>query len=150
MPQSLSQVIVHFVFSTKDRHPFIDERVIEALHAYLAAISRDFDCPCYRVGGVADHVHCAVSLGRQVTQSGWVEHLKTESSRWMKGKAKDYTHFSWQRGYGAFSVSPGHLAALLEYIDAQAEHHQKETFQDEYRRLLRKYSIEFDERYVWG
>ncbi|WP_269536949.1 transposase [Cerasicoccus fimbriatus] len=150
MPQSLSSVLVHFVFSTKDRYPYIDDGVMEAFHAYLASISRGLNCVTFRVGGVEDHVHFAVGLAREVSQSVWIEHVKTESSRWIKTQGEQYANFAWQRGYGVFSISPSHLPSLIEYINDQKEHHRRETFQDEYRRLLRKYGLAFDEKYVWG
>lgn len=119
------------------------------LFGYLATLSNDIDCPVHRVGGTDDHVHLAVTLGRQTSQSAWVEHVKIGSSKWIKHEWPEMHYFAWQRGYGAFSISPGHLGALVEYIDRQDEHHRKETFQDEYRRLLAKYQIDYDERYVW-
>ncbi|MFT4590308.1 MAG: putative transposase [Limisphaerales bacterium] len=96
-----------------------------------------------------DHVHLAVRLGRTVSQSGLVENLKKKSSGWIKRQAEKYAKFYWQKGYGAFSVSPQYLDDLLLYIDGQEEHHRTESFQDEYRRFLKKYGIEYDERYVW-
>ena len=100
-------------------------------------------------GGVADHVHLAVRLARTVTVAALVAELKTSSSQWLKTQARDLTGFAWQRGYGAFSVGPADLEALLAYIDDQEEHHRTKTFQDEYRMFLRKYAVDYDERYVW-
>jgi putative transposase len=146
LPLSLSFVLVHVVFSTKERAPFIGENVRPALHAYLATIARNADCECYRVGGVADHVHLAIRLDRTKNIAEMVAALKASSSKWMKtqGVAK----FAWQRGYGAFSVGPADREALIQYIDAQERHHQKRNFQEEMRAFLRKYGVEFDERYL--
>ena len=119
------------------------------MHAYLATLCRDRECEAYRVGGVADHVHLAVRLGRTVSQSDLVEDIKKTSSKWIKEQGTAYQSFFWQRGYGAFSIGFSQLDALLPYIDNQEAHHRTQTFQDEYRELLRKYKIEFDERYVW-
>lgn len=149
MPQSLSQVIVHLVFSTKNREPWLDPSLRPRLHAYLATLCRDRACEAYRVGGVADHVHIGLRLGRTVAQSDLVEDLKKISSRWVKEQGAAYAGFFWQRGYGAFSVAYSQLEALIAYIDRQEEHHRTRTFQEEYRELLQKYGIAFDERYVW-
>jgi putative transposase len=149
MPQSLSFLLVHLVFSTKDRAGVLDATVRPALHAYLATVARGADCECYRVGGVADHVHLAVRLSRTITTAMLVEELKTSSSKWLKTQSPALTAFSWQRGYGAFSVGPSDLEILRHYIDTQEEHHRRRSFQEEYRGFLTKYGIHFDERYVW-
>jgi len=149
MPQSLSYLLTHIVFSTKDRTPLLEATVRPALHAYLATVARNMDCECFRVGGVADHVHLAVRLSRTITMAQLIEELKTSSSKWLKAQSPALAAFAWQRGYGAFSVGPSDLSALLHYIDTQEEHHRTRTFQDEYRAFLTKYGIEFDERYVW-
>jgi len=149
MPQSLSFLLIHVVFSTKDRAPVLDASVRPSLHAYLATVARNADCECYRVGGIADHVHLAIRLARTVTTAKLVEELKTSSSKWLKTQSTALAAFSWQRGYGAFSVGPSNLDALLHYIDTQEEHHRKRTFQEEYRMFLTQYGVDFDERYVW-
>jgi len=149
MPQSLSYLLTHLVFSTKDRAPVLDAAVRPALHAYLATVARNADCECYRAGGVADHVHLAVRIARTVTVANLVEELKTSSSKWLKTQAPALSAFAWQRGYGAFSVGPADRVALVKYIEHQEEHHRTRTFQEEYRAFLKKYGIEHDERYVW-
>ena len=149
MPQSLSYILIHVIFSTKDRAPVLDQSICPSLHAYLATIARNLDCECYRVGGVADHVHLAIRLARTITVAQLVGEIKTTSSKWLKEQSEALDDFSWQRGYGAFSVGPGHLDALKQYIDTQPEHHRTRTFQEEYRAFLEKYHIPFDERYVW-
>jgi REP element-mobilizing transposase RayT len=149
VPQSLSFILIHVVFSTKDRAPLLSSNIRPALHAYLATVARDAECECYRVGGVADHVHLAIRLSRTVTTAKLVEILKTSSSKWLKTQSPELTDFAWQRGYGAFSVGPTDLEALRHYIDRQDEHHRTRTFQEEYRGFLTKYGVEFDERYVW-
>ena len=149
MPQSLSLNLVHLIFSTKDRMPLITRDVRPQLHAYLATVARHGDGECYRVGGVADHVHLAVRLSRTVALSDLISELKTSSSKWIKERSPELSKFSWQRGYGAFSIGPKDLDAVLAYIDGQEEHHRKKTFQEEYQGFLRHYGLEFDERYVW-
>ena len=149
MPQSLSFILIHVVFSTKDRKPDLDSAIRPALYAYLATVARNAGCECYRVGGVADHVHLAIRFSRTLTTAKLVEELKTASSKWLKIQSPALAAFGWQRGYGAFSVSASDLEALRQYIDNQEEHHRKRTFQEEYRAFLAKYGIEYDERYVW-
>lgn len=149
MPQSLANVIVHLVFSTKDRCACLVPSNRPALHAYLATVARNTGCDCLRVGGVADHVHLGIRLSRTVTLAALVEELKTSSSKWLKTQSPELGGFAWQRGYGAFSVGPADLDALLAYVDNQEEHHRTRTFQDEYRVFLKKHGITYDERYVW-
>ncbi|MBK7003145.1 MAG: IS200/IS605 family transposase [Rhodoferax sp.] len=149
MPQSLSYLLTHIVFSTKNRAPVLDTTVRPTLYAYLATVTRNVDCECLRVGGVADHVHLAIRLSRTITMAQLVEELKTASSKWLKIQSPALASFAWQRGYGAFSVGPSDLHVLLHYIDTQEEHHRTRTFQEEYRAFLNKYGIECDERYVW-
>ena len=150
MPQSLSFVLVHLVFSTKDRARVLTPAITAELYPYLASVARDHGCECYRVGGIADHVHLAIRLSRTTTIADLVENLKTCSSKWLKPKSPHLRHFAWQRGYAAFSTTPSALDPLLHYIETQEEHHRKYTFQDELRALLNKYAIEHDERYTWN
>jgi REP element-mobilizing transposase RayT len=147
MPQTLSFNLVHIIFSAKNRAPLINDDVSAALHAYLAGTARVLDCDCFRVGGVSDHVHLAVRLPTTKTAAKFVSEIKTGSSVWMKQQG--VTNFAWQRGYGLFSVGPADLGALTKYIDGQAMHHRKRSFQDEMRAFFEKYHIAFDERYVW-
>ena len=149
MPQSLSLVIVQLIFSTKDRCSCLAESVRSSLYPYLATVARNTGCECYRVGGVADHVHIAVRLSRTITVAKLVEDLKTSSSKWLKTQQRDLSGFAWQRGYGAFSIAPGDLESVIAYIDKQEVHHRKRTFQEGYRDLLSQCGIEFGERYVW-
>jgi REP element-mobilizing transposase RayT len=150
MSQSLSQVYLHIVFSTKDRRPFLsDINLRKATHAYLAGICRNHDSPAVIIGGVEDHVHVLCRMGRTITIADLIRELKRESSKWVKEQSAKLGLFHWQAGYGAFSVSPSHVEPLKTYIATQEDHHRRETFQDEFRRLLKKYGIEYDERYVW-
>jgi REP element-mobilizing transposase RayT len=146
MPQSLAFLLAHLIFSTKDRAPLLTANVRADLHSYLATIARNADCECYRVGGVADHVHIAVRLSRTITLAKLIQDLKTSSSHWLKTQSPALQHFSWQKGYGAFSVSPADLEPLRHYIDSQEDHHRKRTYQEEYRTFLVKYGVDFDER----
>jgi len=149
MPQSLSQVIIHIIFSTKNREPSIDRDLRPRLHGYLATVGRDKGSEVYRVGGVADHVHILATLSRTVSQAELLEEIKKHSSRWVKEIDSKYAGFAWQRGYGAFSIGRDECDEKIQYIDGQEDHHRTVTFQEEYRDFLKKHGIEFDERYVW-
>jgi putative transposase len=149
MPQSLSMVVIHVIFSTKDRMSLINPPVRANLHGYLATVARNADCEAYRIGGVADHVHLALRLSRTCTIADLVEELKTSSSRWLKTQSPALAKFAWQRGYACFSVGPTDIPALCKYIDQQEEHHRKRTFQEEYVMFLKKYGVEHNEEYVW-
>jgi REP element-mobilizing transposase RayT len=131
MPQSLSFLLIHVVFSTKDRAPLLDPEIRPTLHAYLATVTRNADCECFRVGGVADHVHLAIRLARTITVADLVESLKTSSSKWLKTQSPALAAFAWQRGYGAFSVGPSDRDGLLTYealIPSPEEQHRIATF----------------------
>jgi putative transposase len=149
MAQSLSYLLIHIIFSTKDRIPILDAKIRPELHAYLATVARNAECECYRVGGVADHIHLAIRLSRAITVSQLVMELKASSSKWLKVQSPTLAHFAWQAGYGAFSVGPSDLEALRSYIDTQEAHHRTRTFQEEYLAFLKKYGVEYDERYIW-
>ena len=150
MPQSLSAVYIHLVFSTKDRRPWLrDEAIRRDLHSYLGGVSKQLDCPTILVGGVEEHVHVLARFGRSITQAEWVKELKRISNAWVKGQGRDFEDFAWQAGYADFSVSQSKLDEVKEYIAGQEEHHRKVEFQEEFRALLRRHEIEWDERYVW-
>ena len=149
MPQSLSLVILHVIFSTKDRQPYLNPDTRPKLHAYLATVARNAGCEAYRVGGVADHVHLAIRLSRTVTLADLIQDLKTTSSKWLKPQSPALAAFAWQRGYGCFSVGPTDVDGLKAYIDDQENHHRTRTFQEEFRMFLKKYGVEYDEAYVW-
>jgi putative transposase len=150
MSQSLAQIYLHLVFSTKHRTPHLQDPALrQGMHAYLAGICNNLDSPALIVGGVADHVHLLCRLSKTLALADFLRELKRDSSKWIKDEAPALADFHWQNGYGAFSLSPSHVEPLRAYIARQEEHHQRETFQDEFRRLLRKYGIAYDERYVW-
>ncbi len=150
MPQSLVQIYVHIVFSTKHRKAFfVDNEFCRRTHRYFAGICRNLGWPALAVGGTEDHVHILCRLGKTGDVAGVIRDLKRDSSKWVKVERPILGDFHWQQGYGAFSISPSHVAALIEYITHQEEHHSRETFQEEFRRLCQKYGLEIDERYVW-
>jgi REP element-mobilizing transposase RayT len=149
MAQSLSNVYVHITFSTKYRYPFIDNAIEKDLWAYLGSICKALECNPIRVGGYIDHVHICCLLSKKITQIQLLEEVKKNSSKWIKTKGNQYEKFYWQDGYGAFSVNPSELEKVVEYIDNQHEHHRKRTFQVEFLAFLKKYNVEYDERYLW-
>jgi REP element-mobilizing transposase RayT len=152
MPQSFSQIHAHLVFSTKNRIPFLaNDDVRVETHNYLGGVSKQHDCPVIRVGGAADHVHLLAFLGRETAQADWVRDLKRASSIWVKERFKGIgmDDFAWQSGYGCFAICHDRLERVVQYVESQMEHHRKVGFQDEYRAILTKLGIQWDERYVW-
>ena len=150
MPQSLARVVLHVVFSTKKREPFLkDDDVRNRLHAYMAGVLQRIGCEPILVGGVEDHVHLLGNLSRTVTIAELVEEAKKSPSKWVKDQGPQYREFFWQSGYGAFSVSESNVEKVRAYIATQEEHHRKVSFQDEFRALCRKHGVEIDERYAW-
>lgn len=149
MPQSLSAVYIHLVFSTKNRWSYLrDQTTRTALHSYQGGISKTLHCPPITVGGVEDHCHLLARFGQTITQAEWVEELKRVSNSWLKEQEPRYSKFEWQGEYTAFSVSPSNLASVKRYIANQEQHHRKNGFQDELRELLRRHGLEWDERYI--
>lgn len=148
MPQSLAKVLVHLVFSTKDRQPIISEEVQPKLHAYLAGTLDKISCTSLQVGGVDDHVYLFFALGRTITIAKVVEECKTASSKWMKSSG-GVPSFTWQSGYGIFSISESQREQVITYLKNQKEHHQQLSFKDEFRILCKRYRITIDEQYVW-
>ncbi len=150
MPQSLSLVVLHVIFSTKGRHAILDSDTQPKLHAYLATVTRKAGCECYRAGGVADHVHLAIRLSRTLTIADLVENLKASSSKWLKTQSPGLVDFHGKRAYACFSVGPTDLIPLCAYaLMIKRTHHRTRTVQEEFRMFLKKYGIEHDEAYVW-
>jgi len=149
MGQSLVQNYIHIVFSTKYRQHLIHPPVEEELHAYLSGICNHLECQSIIVGGYTDHIHILCKLSKKIPLMKLVEELKSHSSKWIKTKDKKLENFYWQGGYGAFSVSPSKVDTIKKYIANQKQRHSKKPFQTEYRSLLLKFDVEFDERYVW-
>ncbi len=148
MPSTHLSLHYHVVFSTKNRAPLISASWRENLHAYLGGGVRNLDGIPEAIGGVADHVHLLLGLKATAALSDTVRDIKANSSRWVHGETGD-RGFSWQEGYGAFTVSASQLDAVRSYIANQEEHHRKRTFQEEYVELLKRSWVEYDERYLW-
>jgi REP element-mobilizing transposase RayT len=150
MPQSLAKILVHTVFSTKERRPFLRDKALGGeLHRYLGGVLGQLDCQPIIVGGTEDHVHFLCALSRTRDAATMVKEAKRGSSLWLKTKGPGLEDFAWQNGYGIFSIGFSQIEAVRNYIAKQEEHHRKMSFQDELRELLRRYAVEFDERYVW-
>ncbi len=149
MSQSLVKNLIHLVFSTKHRNPWLVPEIHHELYAYQSGIFKQWDSPALVIGGVEDHVHVLVSLSKNHAIKKIVEEVKKGSSKWLKTKGKRFAGFYWQAGYAGFSVSQSNIEKVETYIRNQAEHHKRMAFQDEVRKLLRSHEIEFDERYVW-
>jgi REP element-mobilizing transposase RayT len=150
MSQSLVKNLIHLVYSTKHRKPWIPEDVRERLWAYQAGILQQWESPALIIGGVEDHVHALFSLSKNYPLKKIVEEVKKGSSKWMKtDQGVENVEFTWQAGYAGFSVSQSMIPEVTKYIESQAEHHRQMSFQDELRALFTRHGIEFDERYVW-
>ena len=146
MPQSLSKVYVHIIFSTKIRQNLIDDRIENLLYEYLGGICKGLECNPVKVGGHKNHVHLLCLLSRKVSQMKLLEEIKKQSSKWIKTKGQAYSNFYWQDGYGIFSINPTETNKVIDYIQLQQEHHKHKSFQDEFIAFLKKYQVEYDER----
>jgi len=149
MGQSLVKNFIHIVFSTKHRTPIIHPPYNLELYSYLGGICNKLESQVVKIGGDSDHVHILCMLSKKIALATLLEELKSHSSKWIKSKDPSLMNFFWQDGYGAFSVNPKEVDKVISYIDNQQEHHKKRTFQDEYRAFLKKYKVEYDERYIW-
>jgi putative transposase len=150
MSQSLSKILLHVVFSTKERRPFLRDRALrDEMHRYLGGILNGLDCLPIIVGGVEDHVHVLCVLSRTCSPAEMVKEVKRGSSLWIKTRSPECADFAWQQGYGVFSIGFSQIEEVRRYIAGQEEHHAKTSFQEEFRRLLQRYEIGFNEAYVW-
>ena len=149
MGQSLVKNYMHIVFSTKYRQPLIQAPYEAELHSYLGGICNNLECQPIKIGGYTDHVHILCMLSKKIALMKLLEEVKSHSSKWIKTLDPSLQNFYWQDGYGAFSVEPSGVNKVSNYIANQHVHHSKRTFQDEFREILEKYAIEYDERYVW-
>lgn len=149
MGQSLIKNYIHIVFSTKHREKIIQPDVEAELHAYLGGICNKLECQVIKVGGYTDHIHILCMLSKKIALMKLLEEIKSHSSKWIKTKGGVYTNFYWQDGYGAFSVNPSEVDVVIAYIANQYQHHSKKTYKNEYRTFLKKYQVEYDEKYVW-
>ena len=149
MAQSLANNLIHLVYSTKHRQPWLPEPVRESLFAYQGGIFSEWDSPALTINGVEDHVHALFLLSKNHALKKVVEEVKKGSSKWLKAVGTQNLDFQWQNGYAAFSVSESNVPNVRRYIDCQQEHHRRMTYQEELRTLLQRHGVEFDERYIW-
>lgn len=148
MPQTLTHLLTHVIFSTKDRRAMIDADLKPRLHAYLGGIVREIGGHALAINGMADHVHLLLSLPPKISIAEAVRLMKTNSSKWAHEQAKRRL-FSWQAGYSAFSVSQSAAPRVIRYIQEQERHHRRTPFQEELVRFLKVHGVAYDERYVW-
>jgi REP element-mobilizing transposase RayT len=149
MPQSFASLTCHVIFSTKNREPLIVNNLRDRLYSYIGGVCRNSgDCLLF-AGGMADHVHLLVSLGKGTAIADCVRDIKSNSSGWVHETFPHLRGFAWQAGYGAFTVSYSNIARVKGYIERQAEHHRVRTFQEELIAFLKRHHIEYDERYLW-
>ena len=149
MGQSLVKNYVHIIFSTKHCENYLNDDIQPELFSYFGGICNNLECYPVKIGGHTDHIHILCLLSKKIALVKFLQELKTNSSKWIKTKHPIFSNFHWQDGYDAFSVNPTQTDAVTKYIKDQSEHHKTVTFQDEYRAFLKKYNIEYDERYVW-
>ncbi len=149
MSQSLVKIYTHIVFSTKHRENILGPDIYGELYSYLGGICNNLECSIIKIGGYSDHIHILCLFSKKITVIKLIEELKKNSSKWIKTKGVKYQNFHWQDGYGAFSVNPSEINIVIKYIENQSEHHKKSNYQHEYRAFLKKYNVEYDERYLW-
>jgi REP element-mobilizing transposase RayT len=149
MPQSLAKAYLHLVFSTRNREQVLADEHRPDLHAYMGGILKGMDCVPIEINSESDHVHVLFMLGRTAGISKVVGGLKKSSTDWLRERSSRYAGFHWQSGYGVFSVSQSAVDTVRRYIRNQRQHHRGKSFMDEYRAMLEKHEIEYDERYVW-
>ena len=147
MPQSLSQIYIHCVFSTKGGVKLIEGRFRNDLHAYIVGALKNLGAYVIELYANPEHIHILCTLPRTLTVAELISKVKTSSSKWIKKQVVE--RFSWQNGYGTFSVSQSRLGAVSQYIINQPEKHKQKSFKDEYREFLKEYNVEFEERFVW-
>lgn len=149
MAQTLTRILVHLIYSTKDRRNFIKPAIEPELYAYTAAIAKTNESLLLAIGGTLDHVHLLLSMSKNIALADIVMAVKKDSSKWIKTKGPDFRDFHWQEGYGAFSIGESQVAAVKAYIAGQKTHHRTVSFQDELLAFLKKYNLPYDQRYLW-
>jgi putative transposase len=149
MAHTFTSLLTHVVFSTSERRPFLSEAIRPDAHAYMGGVLRELRAVPIAIGGTSNHVHLLMRLPAHLCVADCLRVVKTNSSRWIKERWPEGRVFSWQGGYGAFTVSESNRGAVIRYIQEQEQHHSRVSFQEEFLGLLKKHGVEFDERYVW-
>ncbi len=150
MAHSYVSILIHYIFSTKNRQEIITPDLQDRLWAYMGGIARENKMKALAVGGIENHAHVLLSLPATISIAKAIQAVKGGSSKWVHNTFPEYQNFEWQVGYGAFSVSISHVEGTINYIRNQKEHHRHKTFEEEYISFLKKHRIEYDERYIWG
>ena len=150
MANTYSHCYYHIVFSTKDRFKFIKPDIEERVWAYIGGVAREHGMVPIQIGGIDDHVHALIGSPPATAPSKIAQILKGGSSHWIHTEFQSMKKFAWQDGFGVFTVCKSHADNVVQYIKGQRQHHQKQTFEDEFRELLRLHEIEYDERYLFG
>jgi putative transposase len=149
MASTLTKILVHFIFSTKNRAAIITPEIEPRLHAYMRGISKNHGSPTLAMNGMPDHVHMLISMSKTIAAADLMEVVKKESSKWIKKEGQEFSEFHWQDGYAGFSIGESGLEQVRHYIDNQKSHHERMTFKEELLMFLKKYNVEYDERYIW-
>ena len=150
MANTYTSLHYHVLFSTKNREPWIIPEIEARVWRFIGGIARKHKMTALQVGGVEDHIHALVTAPPTIAPCQIAQYLKGGSSEWIHQEFSFLEKFSWQDGYGAFTVSNSNIPAVMKYIQNQREHHRRKTFQEEYLEILRANGIEYDERYLWG
>lgn len=150
MASTFTQLDYHLVFGTKGRRRWISPRIELRVWEYLSAIAREHGMRSHRTGGIEDHVHMALGIPPTMSVSKAMQVIKGNSSMWIHRTFPELADFAWQDGYGAFTVSRSVLPSVVEYIIRQRDHHARKSFMDEFRALLERHGIPYDERFLWG
>jgi len=150
MANTFTSLHCHFVFSTKNREPWIRQEIEQRIWAYLGGIARENNIKALKIGGTEDHVHLVLGLPATLAPSKAVQLLKGGSSKWMHENITGLSGFGWQDGYAAFAVSKSNLPGVIKYVEGQREHHRVRTFQEEYRAFLDRHGIAYEEKFLWG
>ncbi len=149
MSQSLIDIPLHLVFSTKERTPWIQPDIEEELYQFISGVCRNIGCTVIKINGVEDHIHVLAQLGRSMSISKLISEMKSNSSRWIKSKGDHYRDFSWQGVYGGFAVSRRNIESANKYLSLQKEHHKTITFKEEFLAMLKQAQVPYDEKFLW-
>jgi len=149
MATTFTKILIHFIFSTKNREPLIHPDIESQLHAYMRGISKNHNSPVIAMNGIADHVHLLISMSKNIAVADLMEVVKKESSKWMKKQGRTFSNFQWQEGYAGFSIGESAIDQVRGYIDNQKKHHRRTTCKEELLMFLKKYKVDYDERYIW-
>ncbi len=150
MANTYINILIHTVFTTKNREPWLSSSLRERLYPYICGIARENSLKVLCIGGTDNHVHILLSLNSTTSIAKAIQLIKGGSSKWIHDTFSEQKLFSWQEGYGAFSIGISNVDETRQYIENQEKHHSKESFCDEYLKFLRKNNIDFDEKYLWG